>query len=49
MEHPVRHLTLDVQPPVRRSPDRILVLLANGLLGGTLLLLPAFVFVMSEL
>jgi hypothetical protein len=41
MEHPAGPLTFDVQPPAPRRPDRVLVLLANGCLAGSFLLMPA--------
>ena len=41
MEHPAGSLTVDVQPPAGHRPDRVLVLLANGCLAGSFLLMPA--------
>lgn len=40
MEHPAGGLTFDVRPPAWRPPDRVMVLLANGCLAGTFLLIP---------
>ena len=41
MDHPAGCLKFDVQPPAWRPPVRVLVLLANGCLAGTCLLMPA--------